>query len=320
MQASSEWALLNKLEHSIVVEQDAARLAARLQEQQRQRRSLAAQVAEHEVARKAADAVKAADLAAAVSDITAFQAEEAAKAEAAAAVADRLRKDRQRQMAAAQAARTRAADKKAREEAALLTAIIATVKLPRPLCLPPDWDCNRTLQKQDEAHEAALKAFHDSVAARAVQAGAAAVAENRSRQEREDRLVAASEARAQAEAEAKRAAEVAKRAAMAADLKESAAAAAAARAAAQQVAQAAQTRARADIEADLQHFQHAERLTEQHRRERNLDYRRALEQQIAEDEARAVLDDVFMAEKERELNRQLVTHVAGGLAGLDMKR
>lgn len=74
------------------------------------------------------------------------------------------------------------------------------------------------------------------------------------------------------------------------------------------------------MQANLQEFQHAERLTEQHRRDRNLDHRRALEQQIAEDEARAVLDDVFMAKKERELNRQLVTHVAGGLAGLDMKR
>lgn len=39
------------------------------------------------------------------------------------------------------------------------------------------------------------------IAARAVQAGAAAVAENKSRQEREDKLIAASEARAKAEAE-----------------------------------------------------------------------------------------------------------------------
>jgi len=59
------------------------------------------QVAEHEVARKAAQVTKAADLAAAVSDITAFQAEEAAKAKAAAAVADRLKQDRQRQVGGA---------------------------------------------------------------------------------------------------------------------------------------------------------------------------------------------------------------------------
>jgi hypothetical protein len=58
----------------------------------------------------------------------------------------------------------------------------------------------RTLQRQEEAREAALKAFHDNIAARAVQAGAAAVAENRSRAEREERLMAASEAKAQAEA------------------------------------------------------------------------------------------------------------------------
>jgi hypothetical protein len=44
-------------------------------------------------------------------------------------------------------------------------------------------------------------AFHDNIAARAVQAGAAAVAENRSRAEREERLMAASEAKATAEAE-----------------------------------------------------------------------------------------------------------------------
>lgn len=59
----------------------------------------------------------------------------------------------------------------------------------------------RTLQHQEEAREAALEAFHVNIAARAVQAGAAAVAENRSRQEREERLVAASEAKAKAEAE-----------------------------------------------------------------------------------------------------------------------
>jgi hypothetical protein len=70
------------------------------------------------------------------------------------------------------------------------------VLAPSPRC-----DLCRTLQKQEEAREAALKAFHDDVATRAVQAGAAAVAVNKSRQEREDRLVAASEARAQAEAE-----------------------------------------------------------------------------------------------------------------------
>lgn len=59
----------------------------------------------------------------------------------------------------------------------------------------------RTLQKQEEAREMALQAFHDMIAARAVQAGAAAVAENKSRQEREERLVAASEAKAKSEAE-----------------------------------------------------------------------------------------------------------------------
>jgi hypothetical protein len=59
----------------------------------------------------------------------------------------------------------------------------------------------RTLQRQEDAREAALKACHDNIAARAVQAGAAAVAENRSRAEREERLMAASEAKAKAEAE-----------------------------------------------------------------------------------------------------------------------
>lgn len=59
----------------------------------------------------------------------------------------------------------------------------------------------RTLQRQEEAREAALKAFRDSMAARAVQAGAAAVAENRSRVDREERLMAASEVKAKAEAE-----------------------------------------------------------------------------------------------------------------------
>lgn len=59
----------------------------------------------------------------------------------------------------------------------------------------------RTLQKQEEAREAALNAFHDMIAARAAHAGAAAAAENKSRQEREERLVAASEAKAKAEAE-----------------------------------------------------------------------------------------------------------------------
>jgi hypothetical protein len=51
------------------------------------------------------------------------------------------------------------------------------------------------------AREAALKAFHDNIAQRAAVAGAIAVAGNKARQEREERLMAASEARAKAEAE-----------------------------------------------------------------------------------------------------------------------
>lgn len=74
------------------------------------------------------------------------------------------------------------------------------------LCPHAHADCNvakpcRTLQRQEEAREAALKAFHDNIAARATAAGAIAVAENKARQEREDRLISASEARAKAEAE-----------------------------------------------------------------------------------------------------------------------
>lgn len=62
--------------------------------------------------------------------------------------------------------------------------------------------CNRrTLQKQEEAREAALKAFHDNIAKRAAMAGATVVAENKARQEREERLMAASEAKARADAE-----------------------------------------------------------------------------------------------------------------------
>lgn len=59
----------------------------------------------------------------------------------------------------------------------------------------------RTLQRQEEAREAALKAFHDNIAARAVVAGTTVVAESRARQELEDRLVAASTAKANADAE-----------------------------------------------------------------------------------------------------------------------
>jgi hypothetical protein len=68
----------------------------------------------------------------------------------------------------------------------------------------------------------------------------------------------------------------------------------------------------------LHQFQHEERFTEQQRRKKNLDYRRALEQQIAEAEARAVLNDVFMDERERDLNMQLVAHTAAGLASMHM--
>jgi hypothetical protein len=63
---------------------------------------------------------------------------------------------------------------------------------------------HRTLQRQEEAREAALKAFHDNIARRAAAAGAAVVAENRARQEREERLMAASEAQAEAEAQVRK--------------------------------------------------------------------------------------------------------------------
>jgi hypothetical protein len=46
-----------------------------------------------------------------------------------------------------------------------------------------------------------MKAFHANIAKRAAAAGAIAVAENKARQEREDKLIAASEAKAKADAE-----------------------------------------------------------------------------------------------------------------------
>lgn len=103
----------------------------------------------------------------------------------------------------------------------------------------------RTLERQEAARDEALEAFHASIAARATAAGPAAVAENRARQEREDRLIAASEAKALAEAEAKHVAEVAKRAAQAADMRATAAAAAAAKMAAAQAAAQEQDQLRA---------------------------------------------------------------------------
>lgn len=57
------------------------------------------------------------------------------------------------------------------------------------------------MERQEQARDAALKAFHDNIAQRAAVAGAVVVAGNKARQEREERLMAASEARAKAEAE-----------------------------------------------------------------------------------------------------------------------
>ncbi|WIA35125.1 hypothetical protein OEZ86_003606 [Tetradesmus obliquus] len=352
LQGSSEWALLDQLEHSIAEQEVAVRQALQQQVQQQQKQQLDAQVQEHERARQAAAAAKAADLAAAAADVAAHQAEEAAKEEAARTAAAKLKADREQQSAAAEAARKRAATKKAREEAALLASIEKQMAAAKQAAAAKAADAKaameaarkaneealavkqraakeqqanderlmvetiRTLQRQEEAREAALKAFHDNIAARAVQAGAAAVAENRGRAEREERLVAASKAWAKAEAEAKHAAEVAKRAAMAADMKAAAAATAAAKAAAQQVAQQEQTKTRLEMEAQLQQFRLCESLTAAQRRQRNAQYKAALEAQIAEAEARAVLDDVFMAERERALNRRLIVTACGMMAGL----
>jgi hypothetical protein len=76
----------------------------------------------------------------------------------------------------------------------------AEVNFRLKLCLPFH-TIHRTLERQELAREAALKAFHDNIAQRAAVAGAIAVAGNKARQEREERLMAASEARAKAEAE-----------------------------------------------------------------------------------------------------------------------
>lgn len=57
-------------------------------------------------------------------------------------------------------------------------------------------DTHRTLEQQERDREAALVAFHASIEARAAKAGAIAVAENRAREEREERLMRQSEERA----------------------------------------------------------------------------------------------------------------------------
>jgi glutamate mutase epsilon subunit len=69
-------------------------------------------------------------------------------------------------------------------------------------------------------------------------------------------------------------------------------------------------------QAQLQQFKLSESLTAAQRKQRNAQYKAALEAQIAEAEARQVLDDVFMAGRERELNRQLIVTARGMMSSM----
>jgi hypothetical protein len=71
-------------------------------------------------------------------------------------------------------------------------------------------------------------------------------------------------------------------------------------------------------QAQLQQFKLSEVLTAAQRKQRNTQYKAALEAQIAEAEARSVLDDVFMAERERELNRRLIVTARGMMSSMGM--
>lgn len=70
------------------------------------------------------------------------------------------------------------------------------------------------------------------------------------------------------------------------------------------------------LQADLRQFQLSESMTAEQRKQRNAQYKAALEAQIAEAEARQVLDDVFMVEHESKLNRRLISMARGTLNGM----
>ncbi|KAF8060462.1 LENG8 [Scenedesmus sp. PABB004] len=357
VKAGSEWAVLDQLEASLAGAEAAARGAAKTEAQARQRAALDAQLGEHEAARRAEAEARAAELAATLADVAAHAAEEAGRAAAAAEAGRRLKAEQEKQCAAAEAARARAAGKKAREGARLLAALdqqaaaaraaaaakaagaradAGVARAANAAALEARRAAAAEQQRRDEelmretirrgpdrrpegeaAREAALDAFRANIAARTEQAGAAAVAESRSRAEREERLIAASEARAAAEAEAKHAAKLEKRAAAAADRRACAAAAAAARNAAQEAARAEQARARVEMQAELEAVAASEALGAAQRAARNAAYAAALAAQIADAEARQALDDdALMDARERAVNARLLGAARAQLAAL----
>eukprot|EP00877_Chromochloris_zofingiensis_P006962 jgi/Chrzof1/2519/Cz11g18180.t1 len=356
LKTGSEWALLDQLETSMAVAEVEARRQAKLHQQHEQSQYLAQQVAAHERERAAANAAKAAALAEVVASVDAYHREEEVKEAQVREKHLKLKADREVQAAAVEAERRRKEAKRAREEAAALESIRRQLEAARAAQARKQAEAAaamaktlaeneahiaarrqaeneqkkrdealmqetiRTLEKQEHDREAALEAFHASIAARAAHVGEIAVAANNARQEREDRLIKQSEERALQQQQEKIGAEKVKREQMAAELCTAAAEASSAKQAALQQRQEEQAQLRAEMEAELAEFKLTEALTAEQRRKRNQQHHAALHAQIADMERRMVADDIGMDDRERALNARLLQQAKTAMAALKQYR
>lgn len=340
--ATSEWALLDTLGVQMFLDERDQKQRALRSAQDGQRAYLDKQMAEVEAAKAAELAAKAKERETVLATLVKHKEEEKAAKEAARQANLKIKADREAMLVESRAQRAAALDAKRTEEAKLLAtahakldaeraaaaaraaaekaamektmtdnaARLAARKEAEALERQQDEELMRqtllTLERQEREREAATKSFHAMIEARASRAGQKAVEENRARQEREERLMKEAEIVAAKRDADKVAAQEAKKAKQRAEL-------AAARedylklkATRIQEAKDEAARLKLDAEAKAAAEKEAEERKMAAIRERTMATKRFVAGQMTETVSRSKVDDVFMTEAERKLNKRLI--------------
>ncbi|KXZ50934.1 hypothetical protein GPECTOR_14g18 [Gonium pectorale] len=340
--AASEWALLDTLEVTLAAaEREAAARAARAAKQQ-QRAALDRQLSEVQRAKAAAEAAKLVDRQEVMATVAAHHTAQRQRMESTRAAALQVKADRENMLAearaqreaalaarreedakvvaraaaeleaekAAAAARLAAARERAARDMAENEALRAARRQAEAAQRQADTETSRrmaeTMLAQEHARDGAAEAIQAAVIARAGRAGTKALDDKRALIEREERLIAEAAKEAERRDAERAAAEAEKRArqkAEAAAVNAALIRAKAENAAAQREAEA---RARAAAEA-----RSASELTDAERallasREKVKLTKRIVASQREENHIKAKYDDIFMTDKERQLNARLL--------------
>jgi hypothetical protein len=344
--ANSEWALLDTLEAHLTNQAREHRHRVVAAKAAMQRGHLDTQVRDHEIKLQQEATLRAQEAAILKGEIAACKADEAASREALRQQNLKIKADRLSQLENTRQAKQAAQQHRQAEEAAILAQTkalleaeqaaaatkeealrlaaartrqeneekIRTKKEASKYLKQKDADLMKAnielLEKQDADREAAQKAFHDMIGARARGASTKALDDNRALLERENRLIKQFEEQKEREAQAREQYEKEKKDKQKYDLlqarqdylnlKEQRAAAA--RDEMQRLKEMAEAKAKEEAEAEARKMAGI--------RARAVNNKDFLSTQITTKELRSVVDGVGMSEHERRLNKKLLGHAS----------